>query len=167
MTLIRTLGRQFQTPEEILQKVNDALAAQNPMNMFVTIFCAVYQPGSGLLTYASAGHPAPMLVRDGQCQAVPCQPAMVAGAFPGLEVPSHSLRLAAGDLLVFYTDGVTEAFNTTGEVFGESRLLGELSRHPGQTAVQSVAGVLEAVRRHAGEHPQSDDIAMLALRRLV
>ena len=167
MTLIRTLGRQFQTPEEILQRVNDALAAQNPMNMFVTIFCAVYEPGSGLLTYASAGHPTPMLVRDGQCQVVPCHPAMVAGAFPGLEVPSHSLRLAAGDLLLFYTDGVTEAFNTVGELFGESRLLDELSRHAGQTAVQSVAGVLEAVRRHAGEHPQSDDIAMLAPRRLL
>jgi sigma-B regulation protein RsbU (phosphoserine phosphatase) len=76
------------------------------------------------------------------------------------------LRLAAGDLLLFYTDGVTEAFNAAGEVFGESRLLDELSRHPGQTSVQSVAGVLEAVRRHAGEHKQSDDIAMLALRRL-
>jgi sigma-B regulation protein RsbU (phosphoserine phosphatase) len=166
MTLIRTLGRQFQTPAEILQRVNDALAAQNPMNMFVTIFCAVYEPGSGLLTYASAGHPTPMLVRDSHCQVVSCQPAMVAGAFPGLEVFSHSLHLAVGDLLLFYTDGVTEAFNATGETFGESRLLEELARHPGRTAVQSVAGVLEAVRRHAGEHPQSDDIAMLALRRL-
>jgi sigma-B regulation protein RsbU (phosphoserine phosphatase) len=166
MTLIRTLGRQFQTPNEILQRVNDALAAQNPMNMFVTIFCAVYEPGSGLLAYASAGHPTPMLVRDGQCQIMPCEPGMVAGAFPGLEVSSHSLRLAAGDLLLFYTDGVTEAFNTAGEVFGESRLLQELSLHAGQTGVQTVAGVLKAVRRHAGEHPQSDDIAMLALRRL-
>jgi serine phosphatase RsbU (regulator of sigma subunit) len=51
MTLIRTLGTQFQTPEEILQRVCDALAAQNPRNMFVTILCAVYEPGSGLLTY--------------------------------------------------------------------------------------------------------------------
>jgi len=166
MTLIRTLGTQFQTPKDILRRVNHALAAQNPMNMFVTIFCAVYEPRSGLLAYASAGHPTPMLVRDGQCQVVPCEPAMVAGAFPELEVPSHSLHLAVGDLLLFYTDGVTEAFNTGGEVFGEGRLLEELSRHPGLTAVQSVAGVLEAVRRHAGEHPQSDDIAMLALRRL-
>jgi sigma-B regulation protein RsbU (phosphoserine phosphatase) len=167
MTLIRTLGPQFQKPEEILQRVNDALAAQNPRNMFVTIFCAVYEPGSGLLTYASAGHPAPMLVRDGQSQPLPCQPALVAGAFPGLEVSSHSFHLAVGDLLLFYTDGVTEAFNTANELFGEGRLMEELSRRPGQTAAQSVAGVLEAVRHHAGEHPQSDDIAMLALRRLL
>ena len=107
-----------------------------------------------------------MLVRDGQCQVVPCQPAMVAGAFPGLQVTRHTLQLAPGNLLLFYTDGVTEAFNSANELFGEDRLLEELSRRPGQTAAQSVAGVLEAVRRHAGENPQSDDIAMLALRRL-
>jgi sigma-B regulation protein RsbU (phosphoserine phosphatase) len=166
MTLIRTLGMQFLTPGEILQQVNDALAAQNPRNMFVTILCAVCEPRSGLLTYASAGHPAPMLVRNGQCNALPCEPAIVAGAFPGLEVSSHSFQLAVGDLLLFYTDGVTEAFNTADELFGEGRLLKELSRHSGQTAAQSVAGVLEAVRRHATEKPQSDDIAMLALRRL-
>jgi sigma-B regulation protein RsbU (phosphoserine phosphatase) len=91
---------------------------------------------------------------------------MVAGAFPGLEVSSHSVHLAVGDLLLFYTDGVTEAFNTASELFGEGRLLDELSRHSGQTGAQSVAGVLEAVRLHAGEQPQSDDIAMLDLRRL-
>jgi sigma-B regulation protein RsbU (phosphoserine phosphatase) len=165
MTLIRTLGTQFQKPEQILQRVNDALASQNPRNMFVTIFCGVYEPGSGLFRYASAGHPAPMLVRGDQCQVVPCDPGMVAGAFPGLEISSHSLQLATGDLLLFYTDGVTEAFNNAGEAFGESRLSEELSRQPNQSAVQSVAAVLEAVRRHAGEHPQSDDIAMLGLRR--
>jgi sigma-B regulation protein RsbU (phosphoserine phosphatase) len=166
MTLIRTLGTQFQNPEQILQGVNDALAAQNPRNMFVTILCAVYEPGSGLLRYASAGHPAPMLVRGGQCQIVPCESGMVAGAFAGLELPSYSLQLAPGDLLLFYTDGVTEAFNGAEELFGERRLSEELSRQAGQSAALSIAGVLEAVRRHAGEHPQSDDIAMLGLRRL-
>ena len=166
MTLLRILGTQLQKPEEILQRVNDALASQNPRSMFVTIFCAVYEPGSGRVTYASAGHPSPMLVRNGQCQAAPCRPGMVAGAFPGLVVSSHSLQLATGDLLLLYTDGVTEAFNSTNELFGEDRLMKELSRHPGPTAAQSIAGVLEAVRRHAGETPQSDDIAMLALRRL-
>ena len=166
MTLIRTLGTQFQNPEQILQGVNDALAAQNPRNMFVTILCAVYEPRSGLLRYASAEHPAPMLVRGGQCQIVPCESGMVAGAFAGLELPSYSLQLAPGDLLLFYTDGVTEAFNGAEELFGERRLSEELSRQAGQSAALSIAGVLEAVRRHAGEHPQSDDIAMLGLRRL-
>ena len=166
MTLIRTLGTQFHEPEKILQEVNDALAAQNPKNMFVTIFCAVYDPANGLLRYASAGHPAPMLVRDGRCQLVPCEPGMVAGAFAGLEISSDSLQLSPGDLLLFYTDGVTEAFNAAGEAFGEGRLSQELGRQSGQNAKRSVAALLEAVRRHAGDHPQSDDIAMVGLRRL-
>lgn len=166
MTLIRTLGTQFQEPEQILRRINDALSVQNPKNMFVTIFCAVYDPASGLLSYASAGHPSPMLLRAGKCQCVPCEPARVAGAFAGLEVCSHSLQLATGDLVLLYTDGVTEAFNEAGEAFGESRLSEALSRQPSQSAAQSVAGVLEAVRRHAREHPQSDDIAMVGLRRL-
>ena len=166
MTLIRTLGPQFQKPEEILQRVNDALAVQNPRNMFVTIFCAVYEPGSGRLKYASAGHPAPILLRNGRCEIVPCEPGMVAGAFSGLDARSYSLQLAPGDLLLLYTDGVTEAFNGAGEAFGERRLSEELCRQPVQSAAQSVAAVLEAVRGHAGECPQSDDIAMLGLRRL-
>jgi len=166
MTLIRTLGTQFHEPEKILQEVNDALAAQNPKNMFVTIFCAVYDPANGLLRYARAGHPAPMLVRDGRCQLVPCEPGMVAGAFAGLEISSDSLQLSPGDLLLFYTDGVTEAFNAAGEAFGEGRLSQELGRQSGQNAKRSVAALLEAVRRHAGDHPQSDDIAMVGLRRL-
>jgi sigma-B regulation protein RsbU (phosphoserine phosphatase) len=166
MTLIRTWATQFQKPEEILQRVNDALAAQNPRNMFVTIFCGVYDPGSGLLVYASAGHPAPILVRNGRCEIVPCEPGMVAGAFSGLDARSDSLQLAVGDLLLLYTDGVTEAFNGAGEAFGERRLSEELCRHPVQSAAQSIAAVLQAVRSHAGECPQSDDIAMLGLRRL-
>jgi len=166
MTLLRTLGTQFSEPANILQRVNDALAAQNPKNMFVTIFCAVYDPANGMLHYASAGHPPPMLVRDGRCQVLPCEAGMVAGAFPGLDVPSLSMQLSAGDLLFFYTDGVSEAFNGAGEAFGEGRLAEELCREPGQNVAGVVTGVLEAVRRHTGEEPQSDDIAMLGFRRL-
>ena len=166
MTLIRTFATQFDHPTKILAGVNDALAAQNPKNMFVTIFCAVYDPPSGLLRYSSAGHPAPMLIRNGACETIACEPGMVAGAFPGVEPPGFSVQLSPGDLLFFYTDGVTEAFNAAGEAFGESRLAAELCRRAGQSAGQTVAGVLETVRRHANNHPQSDDIAMLALRRL-
>jgi sigma-B regulation protein RsbU (phosphoserine phosphatase) len=161
MTLIRTFGAQFDQPATILQGVNDALATQNPRNMFVTIFCAVYDPARRLLTYASAGHPAPILARGGRCELVPCEAGMVAGAFMGLEVPSGSLQLSPGDFLFFYTDGVTEAFNQASEAFGEDRLFEELRRCAGQTATQSVSAVLERVRRHAGDFSQSDDIAML------
>jgi sigma-B regulation protein RsbU (phosphoserine phosphatase) len=88
----------------------------------------------------------------------------VAGVIEPTAIPVQSLELRAGDELVFYTDGVTEAFNAKGEQFGEQRLLEHLANGKGQTAAETVASTLQAVRNHAGERPQSDDITILAVR---
>jgi sigma-B regulation protein RsbU (phosphoserine phosphatase) len=165
ITLIRVIARDVTRPEEILLRVNDALAAQNPQNMFVTLCCAVFQPNARKVICAGMGHPSPILIRHGAAPNVslPCS-GMVAGVMPGTEVKSHSLELQAGDTLVFYTDGVSEAFNAQGDQFGERRLLGHLAKSPNQSAAETVTSTLAAVRMHAGEHPQSDDITILAVR---
>ncbi len=165
MTLVRALAPDSRTPAEILRRVSDALASQNPRNMFVTILCAIYDPRTGRLDYASAGHPPPVLVRDGKAEFLPLEPDMVAGIMAGLAAPGQSVQLQVGDLVVFYTDGVTEAFNAAGVLYGESQLLAELSGQPGRTAAETTEALLRSVRAHAGGHPQSDDIAVLALRR--
>jgi sigma-B regulation protein RsbU (phosphoserine phosphatase) len=164
-TLLRVVARDLERPEEILLRVNDALAAQNPRNMFVTLCCAVFQPRARKVTCASAGHPSPVLLRPGHAPSLPfLSTGMVAGILPGTEAPSQSLDLEAGDTLVFYTDGVTEAFNAQGEQFGEHRLLEHLAKTAGQGPAETVAGTLGAVRTHAGDHPQSDDITIVAVR---
>jgi sigma-B regulation protein RsbU (phosphoserine phosphatase) len=164
-TLIRVIARQTPKAEEILQRVNDALAMQNPRNMFVTLACAVFDPRTARLAYASAGHPSPVLLRSGSAPGLPFHSSgLVSGIVSGTEIPSECLGLQPGDRLVFYTDGVTEAFNANGVQFGEHRLLESLAAISGQTAVQTVASTLAAVRGHAGEHPQSDDITILAVR---
>jgi sigma-B regulation protein RsbU (phosphoserine phosphatase) len=89
---------------------------------------------------------------------------MVAGIMPGMNVTSQSMELHPGETLVFYTDGVTEAFNAEGKMLGDAGLLEHLARHPGASAAETVASVLECVRHHAGAHPQSDDITVLAVR---
>src|SRR5262249_28990396 len=89
---------------------------------------------------------------------------MMAGVLPGTAFRSHTAELRAGDVYVFYTDGISEAFNTAGEQFGDRRLLAHLDRAPGATPTETVAGLLEAVRAHAGDYPQSDDITNLAVR---
>src|SRR6516225_1573783 len=111
-TLIRVIARDVTRPEEILVRVNDALAGQNPQNMFVTLCCAVFQPNARKVICAGMGHPCPILIRHGVAPSVslPCS-GMVAGVIPGTEVKSQSLELQSGDTLVFYTDGVSEAFN--------------------------------------------------------
>jgi phosphoserine phosphatase RsbU/P len=165
MTLVRTMARQAARPEEIVLRVSDALAAQNPRDMFVTLFCAVFGPEKGKVTCASAGHPSPVLLRPGDAPSLPlASTAMAAGIFPGMGVESRELELRPGDTLVFYTDGVTEAFNAEGVQFGEGGLTEHLAREPGASAAETVAGVVGAVRRHAGGHPQSDDITVVAVR---
>jgi sigma-B regulation protein RsbU (phosphoserine phosphatase) len=164
-TLIRAIARQVDRPEEILRRVNDALTVQNPRGMFVTIFFAIFEPRAKKISCASTGHPSPVLLRPGSAPRFPFQaPGMVAGILPGSTVPNQSLDLQAGDTLVFYTDGVTEAFNAGGEQFGERRLLEHLAKQDGHGAAETVASTLQAVRSHAGGHPQSDDITILAVR---
>jgi sigma-B regulation protein RsbU (phosphoserine phosphatase) len=166
MTLVRAMAPDSRGPEEILRRVNDALASHNPHTMFVTLLCAIYDVRTGRLEYASAGHPPPVLIREGSAQFLPLKPGMMAGIAAGLSAPSQSVQLQSGDLVVFYTDGVTEAFNAAGDLYGESKLLEEIAGQSGQTAAATTDALLRSVRAHAGECPQSDDIAMLVLRRL-
>ncbi len=163
ITLVRTLAPRFPKPEELLKQISDSLATQNPRNMFVTLFCAVYCPKESRLTYASAGHPPPLLIRRGNSSFLPCEPSVVAGVVPSLIIGSRSLTLEPNDLLLFYTDGVTEAFNERGELLGENRMLSEAADFTGKSPAEAIKRLLESVRNHAGDHPQSDDIAILAL----
>jgi sigma-B regulation protein RsbU (phosphoserine phosphatase) len=165
MTLVRAMAPDSRRPEEILRRVNDALAAHNPHTMFVTLQCAIYDVRTGRLDYASAGHPPAVLIREGKAQFLPLNPGMMAGITAGLSAPGQSVQLLPGDLVVFYTDGVTEAFDAAGNLYGESRLLDELAGQSGHTAAETTDAVLGSVRGHAGECPQSDDIAVLALKR--
>jgi phosphoserine phosphatase RsbU/P len=163
-TLVRAMAPESHRANEILRRVSDALVSHNPRNMFVTMLCGIYDKITGRLEYASAGHPPAVLVREGKVSFLPTEPDMAAGIQAGLSAPSQTVDLRSGDLVVFYTDGVTEAFNAAGELYGETRLLEELTGHSGYTAAESTAALLRSVRAHAGDHPQSDDIAILTLK---
>lgn len=165
VTLVRAMAPESLDPGSILRRVSDALVAHNPRSMFVTLLCAVHDAHTGQLRYASAGHPPGVLVRKGTAACLPTEPNMAAGIRPGLAASAQTVELQAGDLVVFYTDGVTEAFNPAGELYGESRLLNELARCSGHTAAEAAEAVLRSVRNYAGDAPQSDDIAVLALNR--
>jgi sigma-B regulation protein RsbU (phosphoserine phosphatase) len=164
-TLVRIFGVEPAGPADVLRRVNDALAAQNPRDMFVTLACAVFEPRAGRVAYASAGHPSPVRLRPGEPPTLPFgSTGMMAGVLPGTAFRSSVAQLFAGDTYIFYTDGVSEAFDAAGEQFGDRRLLAQLGREPGATVTETVAGVLGAVRAHACGQPQSDDITILAVR---
>jgi sigma-B regulation protein RsbU (phosphoserine phosphatase) len=165
MTLVRAMAPELRRPEEILRRVSDALAVQNPRNMFVTLLCAAYDVRTGNLTYASAGHPPAILLRDGAATPLPVEPDVPAGVYAGSVPRSQAFDLEVGDQIVLYTDGVTEAFNAAGDLYGESRLLQALHGLSDQPASETTSALLKSVRAHAGDHPQSDDIAVLTFKR--
>lgn len=165
VTLLRSKARMHSDPATILSALNDELAEQNPRGMFVTMQCAVFDLRRGRVTVAGAGHDqAVVLSSSGMPRLAFPSSGRVAGLMPGNEITSASLDLCPGDTLLFFSDGVSEAFNEAEELFGEERLLAHLARQPGTTAAETVASLLSAVRAHAGQAKQSDDISIVAAR---
>jgi phosphoserine phosphatase RsbU/P len=151
--------------QDTIVGVNDYIATvHGGANMFATVFFGVLDPAAGVLHYINAGHDAPVLfARAGASARLgPTGPAV--GLFPGLEFRIEDVALAGGDLLLAFTDGVTDARDADGAAFTEERLLA-LFRGPPPGATAALERVREAVARHAGEQPSFDDITLLALSR--
>jgi sigma-B regulation protein RsbU (phosphoserine phosphatase) len=164
ISLARLLAREIAGPERILARLNDELAADNPSGMFVTFLCAVFEPKSGRLTLANAGHCRPVLrPADAPPRWAMKNLGTALGFEPGLEFERAELNLRPGDSLILYSDGVTEAFNPQEELYGNDRLLADAGGFDGSSAPVISAGLLEKVRAFAGGAPQSDDIAILTL----
>jgi sigma-B regulation protein RsbU (phosphoserine phosphatase) len=165
MTLMRAMARQHDDPAMILRRVNDELAQQNPRLMFVTLQCAVFDLRRGRVTVASAGHHPAILLSPGKAprQAF-ASTGRVAGIMPDNPVTSESMDLNPGDTLLFFSDGVNEAFDEAQDLLGDERLLAHLAKRPGASAAETVASVLARVKAHAGQAKQSDDISIVASR---
>jgi sigma-B regulation protein RsbU (phosphoserine phosphatase) len=165
VSLARLLARGIAEPERILARLNDELAAENPSGMFVTFLCGIFEPRSGRLVLANGGHCRPVLLPVGEAPRWAVKNLGTALGFePGLEFERTELTLREGDALIFYTDGVSEAFNPQDECYGSDRLLADARVFAGESPAAMTAGLLQKVRAFAGAAPQSDDIAILALR---
>ena len=161
-------ARELSAPEAILARINDALVPANTANMFVTLVCGVLQTDSGRLALAMGGHTRPVLLpRAGPPRLVEGDTGTVVGVIPGLTFTRVELVLAAGDALLLYTDGVTEAHDAASELFGEERLLAHLAQAPRDDATAVAQGVLAAVTAFSRGTPQFDDIALLVIRQTV
>jgi len=165
VSLARLLAREIPEPERILARLNDELAADNPSGMFVTFLCAVFEPRSRRLTLANGGHCRPVLLPADELPRWAVKNLGTALGFePGLQFERTELTLREGDALILYSDGVSEAFNPQEECYGNERLLADVGALAGQAAPAITTGLLEKVRAFAASAPQSDDIAILALK---
>lgn len=162
-TLIRINLREKPDLVDAILKANAYLANNNAAELFATILYAAFDPRTGDVEIVSCGHHPALIRRAGGAIESPCGGGLPVGMFEALKPRTHRTRLDKGDLLFFYTDGVTEAEDEAEAEFGEERLAALIAKGEPCHAAQWIARVEDAVRRHTGQRPQFDDITCVAL----
>jgi serine phosphatase RsbU (regulator of sigma subunit)/predicted ester cyclase len=151
------------SPGEVLERVNETLLARIPLNMFVTCFYAVLDPESGTLRYANAGHDPPYLWHGGCCEELRAR-GMPLGLMPGMSYEEGEVSLREGESVLFYSDGLVEAHDPKGEMFGFPRLRAYVAEHGEERSLGDL--LLEELFSFVGEGwEQEDDITLLTLKR--
>jgi len=165
-TLIRAYARNYLSPSEVLEQVNNMLIPETHNGMFVTAVYAVLNRRSGKLIYADAGHNLPIILRakTGKAEFFP-KGGMALGILENIELYDQSITIEPGDLVLFYTDGVSEAFSANGEIFGFEKLLEFVETQKGKTVCETLDNLLDLLGDFRGEMPPSDDITLLGIRR--
>jgi sigma-B regulation protein RsbU (phosphoserine phosphatase) len=167
MTILRTEMMKQQPVDRALAALNRALCKGNERCMFVTIAVVVIDTVTGDCRYVSAGHNPAALGRPGRDFEFLAPPGgILTGIDEGAVYEAGELRLEVGTTLLLYTDGVTEAMDPDHALFGEKRMLDCLNRHPVETASAVTQRIREAVDGFIGDAPQSDDLTMVAVRRV-
>jgi serine phosphatase RsbU (regulator of sigma subunit)/predicted ester cyclase len=151
------------SPGEVLAQVNETLVARIPQNMFVTCFYAILDPESATLSYANAGHDLPYLRRHGgECEELRAR-GMPLGLMPGMCYEEKEIVLKEGEAALFYSDGLVEAHDPQGEMFGFPRLRALIAEHAEERALGEY--LLEELYSFVGDGwEQEDDITLLTLR---
>ena len=167
-TLLRAIAMRGSTdPSVAIKEVNEGLCEDNESCMFVTTFYAAFDSSTGHLDYVNAGHPLPLLVRaDGSASYLPGTHGLALGVMEGVEFNRASVTLHSGDLLLMFTDGVTEAMNKQSQEYGCDRLLALFNKpgSPPMAPQQAVECMIADVDDFAKGTEQSDDITCIALR---
>src|SRR5215203_3444222 len=162
-SMLRALAQASESPGDVLGRVNDPLFTDIPPNMFVTCFYAILEPKSGRLHYANAGHDLPYLWHSGEAQELRAR-GMPLGLMPKMSYEEKEIVLDAGDGVLFYSDGLVEAHDPRGKMFGFPRL-GKLVAEHGQEGSLEEA-LLGGLYSFVGEGwEQEDDITLLTLQR--
>ncbi|MEW6028706.1 MAG: GAF domain-containing protein [Chloroflexota bacterium] len=164
-TLVRAAVIETTSPAAALRRVNDLLVPDTRQGMFVTAVYAVLDLKTGELTYANAGHNPPFWVRKDTVEKL-TRTGVALGAAEESRMDERVIRLEPGDSVFFYTDGLTEAFNPEDDMFGEERLLRVLGWETAASAESMLGAVETALDEFVGDFPASDDLTMLAVRRV-
>ena len=161
--VFRAYALRYPAPRLVVAQVNDHLACTTSAEKFVTFFYGVFDSQRMKLTYTNAGHNYPFLCRDGEVTPVDGGD-MIIGVKPQIVYHQKVLKLKPGDVLLFYTDGVTEAFNPQGELFGEERVIAILQAHFKAPLQELRRKIYNAVLQFADQPYLADDLTIVLLR---
>jgi len=163
-SMLRAVAQASESPGEVLRRANDPLATDIPPNMFITCFYGILDPKSGSLSYANAGHDLPYLRHSGGDAEELRARGMPLGLMPGMSYEEKETILEAGDSVLFYSDGLVEAHDPEGEMFGFPRLRALVAEHGEERSLGDF--LMEELYSFTGEGwEQEDDITLLTLRR--
>jgi sigma-B regulation protein RsbU (phosphoserine phosphatase) len=164
-TLLKARAHSELSPEKILAIVNNELVEDNDSGMFVTVFLGILHLPTGRVLCSSAGHNPPVILRKtGTTEKIPRMPGMALGVMEEIAYGSHEFFLREGDAIILYTDGVTEAVDLNGLMFGDNRLEETIGLCAELSAVQITNKIREEIKTFVHEAEQSDDITVLALK---
>src|ERR687897_851267 len=162
--MLRAVVHSVESPGEVLARVNEALVAEIPPNMFVTCLYAILDPNSGSLRYANAGHNLPCRRHDDQADELRAR-GMPLGLMPGMSYEEKEIELEKGESVLFYSDGLVEAHDPKGQMFGFPRLRRMVAEHAAEEG-SLVDFLMEELYSFVGEGwEQEDDITLLTLQR--
>ncbi len=164
-TLVHAAAKETSSPAEALRRVNELLMPDTKQGMFVTAVYSVLDLNTGEMTYANAGHNPPLWVRRDSLEKL-TRTGVALGASEDSHMTERTIQLAERESLLLYTDGLTEAFNLEGDMFGEERLLRAVGWQESASADDMIKTVEFALDEFAGNAPPSDDLTMLAVRRV-
>jgi sigma-B regulation protein RsbU (phosphoserine phosphatase) len=163
VTVLRTLARQLLEPDEILRRLNDELAEQNPRGMFVTLQCLIFDLEQRRVSCAGAGHHELAVLSPDRPPRLACRSTgRPAGLMPCNPIERETLPLEPGQTFVLFSDGVSEAMNRAEDFYGEERLLAAFAGAAGGPPAAIVKRLLSDVRAFTDGAKQSDDITIVA-----
>ena len=169
MMMTRIMIRNFTmaglSPKEVLETVNEQICQTNNEEMFVTVWLGILDLKTGVIRAVNAGHEYPVISGpDASFELVKDKHSFVVGGMEGIRYREYELKLSPGSLLFLYTDGVPEATDMSGKLFGTGRMLAVLNE---ETAGRTLSGILETMENEvdvfAGEAPQFDDMTMMCI----